>query len=151
MLDKKDEPQLMDFGLAKRLAEESTMTIDGSLLGTPAYMSPEQARGDHQNVGPASDQYSVGVMLYELLTGRKPFNGAPHSVIAQVTSREPQTIRECDPKLPIDLDAICQKAMSKEPSSRYASSSELAEDLRAWLDGRPTRARTPGPMERAVF
>ncbi len=151
ILDKKNEPQLMDFGLAKRVDEESTMTVDGSLLGTPAYMSPEQARGEHQHVGPASDQYSVGVMLYELLTGAKPFNGAPHSVIAQVITKEPQTIREVDASLPKDLDAICQKAMAKEPSRRYSTTSELADDLRFWLEGRPTKARTPGPLERTVF
>ena len=151
ILDKKNEPQLMDFGLAKRVDEESTMTVDGSLLGTPAYMSPEQARGEHQNVGPASDQYSVGVMLYELLTGVKPFDGAPHSVIAQVITKEPQTIREIDASLPKDLDAICQKAMAKEPSRRYSTTSELADDLRYWLEGRPTKARTPQPTERAIL
>ncbi len=87
MLDEQGRPRILDFGLAKRLDEDATMTTEGSLLGTPAYMAPEQARGETKSVGPRSDQYSLGVVLYELITGRKPFDGAPHAVVAKVAAR----------------------------------------------------------------
>lgn len=150
MLDSRDEPQLMDFGLAKRVNEDSAMTTEGSLLGTPAYMSPEQARGDTANVGPKSDQYAVGAVLYEMLTGKRAFEGPPHAVLAQILSHDtpsPQALRS---DIPQDLTAITLKAMSKAPELRYESCSELAQDLERWLRGESTLARTPGVVERAM-
>ena len=148
MLDAKGQPQIMDFGLAKRTSDDSGMTVDGAVLGTPAYMSPEQARGDQANVGPASDQYSLGAVLYELLTGKRPFTGPPHAVLVQVLSAEPPAPRSLVATIPEDVQAICQKAMCKEASGRYASMSRLADDLRRWLSDAPTEARPASYAER---
>jgi len=148
MMAAKDRPQIMDFGLAKRTDEDSSMTGDGSILGTPAYMSPEQARGETDRVGPHSDQYSLGVVLYELLTGKRPFEGPPHSVVAQVAAQEPPAPRKLNVRIPEDLEAICQQTMEKEPSARYADMHEFAEDLTRWLAGRETLARPIGRLER---
>jgi len=148
MMAAKDRPQIMDFGLAKRTDEDSSMTGDGSILGTPAYMSPEQARGETDRVGPHSDQYSLGVVLYELLTGKRPFEGPPHSVVAQVAAQEPPAPRKLNVRIPVDLEAICQQTMEKEPSARYADMHEFAEDLTRWLAGRVTKARPIGAVER---
>jgi eukaryotic-like serine/threonine-protein kinase len=143
--------QIMDFGLAKRVDEDSSiMTADGSVMGTPAYMSPEQARGENNEVGPLSDQYSLGVILYELLTGRRPFVGPPHSVIAQVISKEPATPESIDPNIPRDLAAICGKTMEKKPGRRYATLAETAADLDRWLAGEETIARPIGRLERSA-
>ena len=150
MLDGRDEPQLMDFGLAKRVNEDSNMTTEGALLGTPAYMAPEQARGDVANVGPHSDQYAVGAILYELLSGQRAFDGPPHAVLAQILTREPSALETLDKSIPKDLAAIAQKAMSKVASQRYESCGELAEDLHRWLRGEATLARPTTTMEKGV-
>lgn len=148
MLDERNEPQLMDFGLAKRVNEDSEMTTEGSVLGTPAYMAPEQARGELSKIGPHSDQYAVGAVLYELLSGKKPFDGPPHSVIAQVLHQDPPPLRSLKPHLPADLEAICQRAMQKESERRYAGCEELADDLERFLRGEATLARPVTPVER---
>jgi hypothetical protein len=148
MIDAKGVPQIMDFGLAKRLNEDSGMTTDGSILGTPAYMSPEQARGDHANVGPASDQYSLGVVLYELLTGRRPFDGRPHAVIASVIADEPPPPRSICNDIPRDLEAVCNKSVHKSVTRRYRGCGDLRDDLTAWRDGRSIHARPTSTLER---
>ncbi|OAI57916.1 hypothetical protein AYO47_00040 [Planctomyces sp. SCGC AG-212-M04] len=148
MIDERNEPQLMDFGLAKRVNEDSEMTTEGAVLGTPAYMAPEQARGEISRIGPNSDQYAAGAVLYELLSGRKPFEGPPHSVIAQVLKDEPLPLRSHKPELARDLEAICQRAMHKEPECRYASCAAFAEDLERFLRGDSTLARPVTQVER---
>ena len=148
MLDERGEPQLMDFGLAKRVNEDSGMTTEGALLGTPAYMAPEQARGDVAHVGPHSDQYAVGAILYELLTGQRAFDGSPHSVIGQILNNEPKAPCSVNPQVPRDLEAITQKAMSKETDRRYGNCAELADDLDRWLEGEPTVARPITRLEK---
>jgi hypothetical protein len=150
MLDEQGVPQIMDFGLAKRVNEDAAMTTDGSILGTPAYMPPEQARGELSKVGPASDQYSLGVVLYEMLTGQRPFSGPPHAVIVQVIGTEPPAPRSLLAEIPKDLEAICQKAMRKEIEGRYATAAEMAEDIAAWLRGDATKARPISRTERTV-
>ena len=151
MMNRVGRPQVMDFGLAKRDADiASGMTVEGQIVGTPTYMSPEQARGTIAEVGAHSDQYSVGVVLYELLCGRVPFVGDQWKVIAQVASprEHPPTPRSLRPELPRDLEACCLKALEKEPKSRYSSLQAFADDLDHWLKGLPLVARPISPTER---
>ena len=148
MLDAKGNPLLTDFGLARFLESDDQLTHDGMVLGTPAYMAPEQARGEHDTVGPASDQYSLGVVMYQLLCGRRPFSGPPAAVIADVIDKEPPSPRSLNPQIPKDLETICLKAMAKHPKQRHAGCGELAEDLRRWLHGEPIRSRRLGLLER---
>lgn len=150
MLDAHGDPLIMDFGLARLEAAQSKLTHDGTVLGTPAYMPPEQAAGQMELVGPASDQYSLGVVLYELLCGCTPFSGPPSLVISLVINQEPDSPRKENPAIPKDLETICLKAIAKKPEHRYASCQELAEDLRRWLSGEPITARRVSPAERFV-
>jgi serine/threonine-protein kinase len=143
-------PKIADFGTAKRLEEgDSSQTRSGTILGTPSYMAPEQARGEVHQVGPHSDLYALGAVLYELLTGRPPFRGADVTdTVLQVTRDEPVPPARLQPNTPRDLETICLKCLQKEPARRYADCFELAEDLRRFLAGEPIRARPVGPVER---
>ena len=129
------------------MAGLDTLT-SGQIVGTPAYMPPEQARGELAKVGPASDQYSLGAVFYELLTGKRPFEGPPHSVIAQVLSIEPAEPRTYNKEVPEDLEAICQIAMNKNVAERYPSCSEFGADIARWLGGFETDARPLTHLER---
>jgi WD40 repeat protein/tetratricopeptide (TPR) repeat protein/tRNA A-37 threonylcarbamoyl transferase component Bud32 len=148
MLDDGGTPYVMDFGLAKREAGEITMTVEGQVLGTPAYMSPEQAFGESHKVDGRSDVYSLGVILYLLLTGELPFRGSSRMLLHQVRHDEPRPPRRLNDKIPHDLETICLKAMAKEPGRRYQSARDLADDLRRFLKGEPIHARPVGTWER---
>jgi WD40 repeat protein/tRNA A-37 threonylcarbamoyl transferase component Bud32/tetratricopeptide (TPR) repeat protein len=149
LIDAAGDPHVSDFGLARRDEEEVTLTLDGQILGTPAYMSPEQASGDHARVGPASDQYSLGVVLYELLTGERPFRGSRSMILQQVLNDEPRPPRYLNDRVPRDIETICLKTLAKEPGRRYESCRELADDLRRWIRGEPIVAHPLGRGERA--
>jgi len=148
ILDESGEPLLMDFGLAARAESgEEKLTQDGVTMGTPAYMAPEQVEG----TGIASsDQYSLGCMLYELLTGRTPFQGPPQVQMRLHRTQEPPSPRQLQPDLPRDLETICLKCLEKDPSRRYPDCQALADDLRRWLEGEPILARPLGMSERLV-
>ncbi len=143
-------PKIADFGLAKRLEDTATQhTSTGAVLGTAQYMAPEQAAGRNQLVGPATDTYALGAILYHLLTGRPPFSGeTPTDILLQVLNEEPISLRRLRPQISRDLETICLKCLEKEPGKRYPSARALAEDLNHFLDARPITARRVGPLSR---
>ena len=144
-------PKITDFGLAKRIDDEARdVSKSGAIMGTASYMAPEQAAGKVRDTGPAADVYALGALLYECLTGRPPFEGPQHVVLASVLSDEPAPPSRLAPKVPRDLETICLKCLSKEPARRYASAEALAEDLRRFLADEPVQARPVGRLERAV-
>jgi WD40 repeat protein len=141
-------PILVDFGLALRGEAEIVMTMDGQVIGTPAYMSPEQASGDGHRADRRSDEYSLGVVFYELLCGERPFRGSRAMMVHQVLHEEPRPPRKVMDKIPRDLETICLKAMAREPGKRYATAGALADDLGRFLHGEPIHARPAGRVER---
>jgi eukaryotic-like serine/threonine-protein kinase len=143
------EPKITDFGLALTTEGGQMMTQSGFLVGTPGYMAPEQASGKRSLVGPATDIYSLGVVLYQLLTGQLPFQGdSTLELLRQVTSDEPTRPRRLQPRLPRDLEAITLHCLEKEPRRRYSSALALAEDLQRFREGRQVRARPVGAAAR---
>ncbi|NQT16064.1 MAG: protein kinase [Planctomycetes bacterium] len=148
MIDEQGQALLMDFGLARLESSEEKLTQDGSIMGTPAYMAPEQADPFSGEVGPASDQYSLGVVLYEALCGETPFSGPPNILIYNVVNQEPSSPRSRRREIPRDLETVCLKALGKRPADRYAHCGLMAEDLRRWLEGEPIHARRMGALER---
>ncbi len=141
-LDDRDAVYLMDFGIAYRPESGEVPLPPGRILGTPAYVAPEQAQGGQTDVQPASDQYSLGVVLYELLCGQPPFCGPPSYVLFHTIHREPSSPHALDPNIPRTVAAICLKALSKRPERRYVSCQKFADDLRGWLAGeKPVASR----------
>jgi serine/threonine protein kinase len=131
-------PKITDFGLAKLMKNDSGMTRTGDVIGTPSYMAPEQARGSAGSITPATDVYSLGAILYEMLTGRPPFQGAtPLSTLEQVSDHDPLPPGRLQRHTPRDIETICLKCLEKDPSRRYSNGVALARDLEAFLAGEP--------------
>ena len=145
-------PKIVDFGLAKRSNEVADFqTKTGALIGTPCYMSPEQATGSGKLVGPTTDVYSLGVILYELLTKKLPFHATtPAATLEQISNRDPVNPSKIDKHVSRDLETICLKCLRKQPSNRYATAGELSQDLTRFLDHRPISARRISIVERSV-
>jgi serine/threonine protein kinase len=149
MLAMDGTPKIADFGLAKRLDDDSGHTHSGEILGTPSYMAPEQAEGKKDQIGPHTDVYALGAILYELLAHKPPFQGAsPIDSLRLVISQEPIAPSRFAPATPRDLESICLKCLEKQPAQRYGSALALAEDLRRFLSGHPIVARHIGPPQR---
>jgi tRNA A-37 threonylcarbamoyl transferase component Bud32 len=150
LLDAQGQPYVTDFGLAKPVASDVQHTRTGSIVGTPSYMPPEQARSEKM-LTTAVDVYSLGAILYELLTGQPPFRAeTPLDTVLQVLDRDPERPRTLNPRIDRDLETICMKCLEKEPGKRYRSAEALAEDLEHWLHGEPIRARPSTALERVT-
>lgn len=149
LIDAQDEPRITDFGLARQIDVESDLTISGAVLGTPSYMPPEQAAGNRREIGRASDVYSLGAILYDMLTGHPPFRAdTPLDTLRQVIDTEPAPPRLVNRKVPLDLETICLRCLAKIPAQRYASAQELADDLGRFLRQEPIHARQVSNWER---
>ena len=145
LLDQKGEPHLTDFGLARLVETESTVTRTLEVLGTPSYMAPEQAVGNNTKLTSATDVYGLGAVLYQLLTGQPPFaGGTTYETVKLLLETEPRQPRLLNPKVDRDLSAICLKCLEKDPKRRYSSALALAEDLEHWLKHEPIRAKRSG-------
>ncbi|MBI3726555.1 protein kinase [bacterium] len=151
LLDRKGKPHLMDFGLAREVTGAERMTKTGSLLGTPAYMAPEQASGEARKQGPHSDIYALGGVLYRMLVGRPPFVGDTNmEVMQKVLNEEPEPARSVDPRVPRELDAIALRCLEKKKEDRFETAGEVAEELRRWLEGEKIETASKGGVERAT-
>ena len=143
LIDEDGRPHVSDFGLAKRVEDQADLTLSGAVLGTPAYMSPEQAAGKHGNLGPASDVYSLGTILYQMLTGHPPFQAAsPVETVLLVLEQEPLPPRLLNARADRELEMIALKCLQKPPELRYPTAAALADDLAAYLADEPTAARS---------
>ena len=149
MIDDEGQPHIMDFGLAKREVGEITMTADGTILGTAAYMSPEQAQGLSHFSDRRSDIYSMGVTIFQMLTGELPFRGSPQMLIMQVVNEEPPQPRRLNRHIPADLETICLKCLEKDKTQRFATADELAAEFRRYVRKEPIHSRPITSVERA--
>jgi len=151
MLDAEGEPHVLDFGLAKRIDDDQGLTMSGAVLGSPSYMAPEQAQGRNDRVGPHTDVYALGAILYQLLTGRAPFlGGSAAETMMQVVQREPSAPSKLNADVPRDLETICLKCLEKEPARRYATARELSEELGRFLKGDPILAHPAGAARKTM-
>jgi len=152
LLDPDGVPKVADFGIAKRLKDDTKLTRSGAVIGTPTYMAPEQAKGNSRHVGPPADVYSLGAILYEMLTGRPPFlpEDSETAITVRVLTEDPVSPAWHRPDIPRDLEIICMKCIEKEPRNRYASAAALAEDLQRFLDDESILAKPPNTLVNSI-
>ncbi len=151
LLDREERPYVTDFGLAKVFVPGSEATATGVIAGTPSYMAPEQAAGRSAEIGPAADIYSLGAILYELLTGAPPFHQeSPLDTLLDILGREPPYPRQVNPRVPRGLELICLKCLAKSPEQRYSSAAALADDLERFAQGEPLSVRPPDLLQQAA-
>ncbi len=151
IMDEEGQPHITDFGLAKRMERDVGLTQSGAVLGSPSYMSPEQASARQDLVGPASDVYSLGAILYELLTGRPPFQGeTPMETLLKVRLEEPIAPRKLNGNVPVDLETLCSKCLEKQPERRFPSARLFAEELQRFVNHEPILTR-PGTRTRKTW
>ncbi len=149
LLTKAGEPKVADFGLAKQLGAEEGLSQTGAVMGTPSYMAPEQAAGRVRELGPPTDVYGLGAILYKCLTGRPPFQGTTkHETLQQVLRQEPVAPRRLVPTVPRDLETVCLRCLEKDATKRYATAADLADDLGRFVRGEPVVARPVGRLGR---
>ena len=148
LLDRAGKPYVNDFGLAKRLSADETISSEGQVVGTARYMSPEQAYGKTEDTEARSDIYAVGVMLFEMLTGESPFRGTARAILQQKVSQDAPSPRLLEPSIPRDLETICLKCLEREPGNRFETAGELVSELKRFADGEPIQSRPIGRMER---
>jgi TRAP transporter TAXI family solute receptor len=152
LIDERDEPQVTDFGLAKDMADKARYTASGAAIGTPGYMAPEQAAGRQRDIGVAADVYSLGAILYEMLTGRPPFSGdSVVDIILDVIHKNPLPPHVVNPQVDPELEVVCLKCLRKTPSDRYASAQDVADEMRRYLEGQPIRARPLSAARRTAL
>jgi WD40 repeat protein len=149
LIDDQGRPHITDFGLARRLSEDSTLTLTGAVLGSPNYMPPEQASPERIEPSPRSDVYSLGAILYRMVTGQPPFQAeSVEALLRRLLTEDPVAPRLLNPGLPADLETICLRCLAKEPARRYATAREVAEELGRFLRHEPIHARPTGPAEK---
>ena len=151
LLDANHQAYVTDFGLARDMTQNANLTRSGEIMGTPAYMAPEQARGESDLIGEATDVHALGAVMYEMLTGMAPYGcDSPANVLVRLLKDDPQPLRGLDRRIPRDLETICLKALSKSPAQRYASVRAFLEDIRRFESGEPVLARRPGAMYHTI-
>ena len=152
LLDTDGVPKVADFGIAKRLKQDTNLTVSGAVIGTPTYMAPEQAKGSSRHAGPTADIYSLGAILYEMLAGRPPFlpEESETAITVRILTEDPVSPAWHRPDIPRDLEVIALKCLEKEPRDRYQSAAALAEDLRRFLDDETIIARPPTTAVRTI-